>query len=112
MVKEENNSFVSDRLVNGSGTESSTSIVIETKYKLALKPAFSIVELRKDSPAERAGLKVGDVILTINGNPTQSLELQDVVQMFYGEEGKRIKLRVDRNGIILFYQFMLESVFI
>ncbi|MDU8885307.1 PDZ domain-containing protein [Yeosuana sp. MJ-SS3] len=111
MVKEENNSFVSDRLVNGSGTESSTSIVIETKYKLALKPAFSIVELRKDSPAERAGLKVGDVILTINGNPTQSLELQDVVQMFYGEEGKRIKLRVDRNGIILFYQFMLESVF-
>ena len=111
LVKEADNSFVSDRLLSGNQTESSTSIVIETKYKLALKPAFSIVELRKGSPAERAGLKVGDVILTINGNSTQNLQLQEVVQMFYEEVGKRIKLRVDRNGIILFYQFMLESVF-
>ncbi|MEJ2112678.1 MAG: PDZ domain-containing protein [Flavobacteriaceae bacterium] len=111
LVQEADNSFVADRLVSVSDTESSTSIVIETKYKLALKPAFSIVELRKGSPAERAGLKVGDVILTINGNSTQNLDLQEVVQMFYEEVGKRIKLRVDRNGIILFYQFMLESVF-
>ena len=111
LVKEADNSFVSDRLVSGSDTESSTSIVIDTKYKLALKPAFSIVELRQGSPAERAGLKVGDIILTINGTSTHDLELQEVVQMFYEEVGKRIKLRVDRNGVILFYQFMLESVF-
>lgn len=112
LVKEEDNSvFRFDNYGTENTASSDTRIIVDTQYKLALKPAFSIVELRQGSPAERAGLKVGDVILTINGNSTQNLELQDVVQMFYEEVGKRIKLRVDRNGIILFYEFMLESVF-
>ena len=78
---------------------------------MTLKPAYSIVELRKDSPAEKAGLEVGDIILGINGKSTHNIKLQEIVQMFYEESGKRIKLRVDRKGIIIYYEFMLKSLF-
>lgn len=112
LVREEDNNFASDRLIGKSaGASTNSNIVIETQYKLALKPAYSIVELRKGSPAEKSGLQIGDVILTINGNSTSNLKLQDVVQLFYQESGKRIKLRVDRKGIILFYEFILKSLF-
>jgi len=111
LVKEEDNSFISDRFLNRNETQENTTIVIETRYKLALKPAYSIVELREGSPAERAGLEVGDVILTINGRSTKELKLQELVQMFYDDAGKRIRLKVDRNGILLSYEFILESMF-
>lgn len=50
-------------------------IVFDTKYKLSVKPAYRIVELRKGSPAERIGLKIGDVILYINNKATYNLSL-------------------------------------
>jgi len=114
LIREEDNSFEQYGLIGSSETESaanSTRVVVETKYKLALKPAYSIVELRKGSPAEIAGLEIGDVILTVNGTSTHNIKLQEIVQMFYEDSGKRIKLRVDRNGIILYYEFILKSLF-
>ena len=114
LIREEDNSFEQYGLIGSSETESTantTRVVVETKYKLALKPAYSIVELRKGSPAEIAGLEIGDVILTVNGKSTHNIKLQEIVQMFYEDSGKRIKLRVDRNGIILYYEFILKSLF-
>jgi len=114
LIREEDNSFEQYGLIGSSKTESasnSTRVVVETQYKIALKPAYSIVELRKDSPAEKAGLEVGDIILAINGKSTHDIKLQEIVQVFYEDSGKRIKLRVDRNGIILYYEFILKSLF-
>ena len=62
------------------------------RYKISLKPAYTIVELREGSPAERAGLKIGDVILSINGKPSYHYTLQDLMHKFYDDEGTRIKL--------------------
>ena len=36
------------------------------EYKYSIKSAYTIVELRKDSPADKAGLLIGDVILKID----------------------------------------------
>ena len=74
-----------------------------THYKLAVK--------RKNSPAEKVGLLQGDVILTINGKDTHTLELQHVIGYFKSKTGKLISLTVDRNGVIMSFDFRLEDVF-
>ncbi|GGG41673.1 hypothetical protein GCM10010976_11600 [Bizionia arctica] len=90
---------------------SKTTVVLGTKYKMELKPVYSIVELRKDSPADNVGLMVGDVILTINGKSTDKYDLQEISHMFYEKQGERIKLEVERNGVELTFVFYLEDVF-
>lgn len=57
----------------------------------------TIREVATDSPAEKAGLKRGDQIVQLNGNPVQSLE-QFVSDVSDFEPGKEIKLVVSRDG--------------
>ncbi|MBR9844942.1 MAG: PDZ domain-containing protein [Algicola sp.] len=92
-------------------TDSNVHVETITHYKLAVKPAYTIVEIRKDSPAEKAGLIKGDVILTINGKEAHTLELQNVIGYFKSKTGKMISLTIDRNGKIMSFDFRLEDVF-
>ncbi|RKE98268.1 retropepsin-like aspartic protease [Ichthyenterobacterium magnum] len=93
------------------GASTGTTINVVTLYKYALKPAYTIVELRKDSPAEKAGLLIGDIIIVINGKEAHMSSLQEINQMFRAENGKNIRIKVDRNGVITNHQFRLEDVF-
>lgn len=112
LAREKDYDFVTDKIHTGDDEQQSrTKIIINTKYKLSLKPAYSIVELRKDSPAEQAGLLLGDVILSVNNKSADSYSMHEIINMFYGEDGKRIKLKVDRNGQVLDFQFYLKSLF-
>lgn len=92
-------------------THGNISININKSYRLELMPAFIISELRENSPAEIAGLQQGDIILSINGNDTKQFSLQQIIQMFYGDTGKKIKLRIDRNGRIMNFSFLLKPLF-
>tara|TARA_R110001583_G_scaffold79530_2_gene214901 strand:- start:4823 stop:6163 length:1341 start_codon:yes stop_codon:yes gene_type:complete len=85
-------------------------IVVGTRYKMALKPAYSIVELREGSPAQRAGLQIGDVILTINNKQTYQYSLQQLMHNFYEDAGKKIRIKIDRDGQILNFEFILENL--
>ena len=85
-------------------------IVVGTRYKMALKPAYSIVELREASPAQRAGLQIGDVILTINNKQTYQYSLQQLMHNFYEDAGKKIRIKIDRDGQILNFEFILENL--
>jgi len=87
-----------------------SSLIASGSYKYSLEPTFVIVELRIDSPAFRAGLQVGDVILNINGRYAHLYSMQQIIQMFYGEDGKRIRLLIDRNGVQQKFEFKLESL--
>jgi hypothetical protein len=84
-------------------------IVFDTKFKLAVKPAFKIVELRKNSPAERIGLKIGDILLYINNKATFNYNLQEIIHFFYGETNSKIRLKIERNGVPMTFVFRLES---
>lgn len=93
----------------GRSNEDNTVINFMESLRLNLKPAFSIVELRKGSPAERAGLMIGDVILSINGKGTHTMKLQDIVQMFSDHDNKLMRLVVERNYSQMRVNFRLED---
>ena len=112
LVKEVDNSRPKDSK-GLSSYEAQNTLVIKTsvKYKLELRPAFVIVELRANSPAEIAGLQKGDMLLSINGKDTKQFSLQQITQMFYGDNEKKIKLKVDRDGRELTFSFLLKALF-
>jgi hypothetical protein len=87
------------------------SLMSSGSYKYSLAPSFKIVELRIDSPAYRAGIEVGDVILNINNKHAHLYSLQQIIQMFFDEDGKRIRLLIDRKGVQKKFEFKLESMF-
>lgn len=111
LVKERDNLVRDNNNLPNTDNQNKTRIVFDVRYKISLKPAYTIVELRKDSPAYKAGLKTGDIILSINGKQAYHYTLQQIMHMFFDEDGKRIKLRIDRDGKFLSYTFLLEDLF-
>jgi hypothetical protein len=80
------------------------------KYKFQLKPVYEIANIRKKSPAAISGLRVGDIIITINKLPVYRYSLQKLIEMFKTEEDKWIYLEVERNEQILKFAFQLHDV--
>lgn len=107
-VRQVKNTFTD---TNSNNQNKSNTIILDPQYKLSLKPAYAIVELREDSPAKKAGLHIGDIIISINNKPAHQYSLQQIMHMFYDYAGKRIKLRVDRNGEFLNFNFNLQKLF-
>ena len=111
LVKEKDNRTSKNRATYGNDdTQTNSRIVLSQNYKLSLKPSYTIVELRVDSPAYRAGLKIGDVILTINGTPSYEFSLDAIVHKFYDSAGRQIKLKILRDDTEMVYTFKLEEV--
>lgn len=54
----------------------------------------TVVSPIEDTPAFRAGLQSGDIILAINGQPTQELSLQEVVSRIRGTKGTDVELSI------------------
>lgn len=82
----------------------------ELKYKFTLKQVYEIASVRKNSPAELAGLLVGDKILKINGRNVSNLSKQKVSEMLQEEDGKTINIEIIRKGIENKYTFKLKKL--
>ena len=52
----------------------------------------------KESPADKKGIKEGDVILKINGQATKDLLLRDIRNQLREEPGKKVSLTINREG--------------
>lgn len=57
-----------------------------------------IVQVVEGGPAQRAGLEVGDIILTIDDKPTAGLSMQQQSAMIRGKPGTTVTLHVQRKG--------------
>ncbi len=51
-----------------------------------------------EGPAQRAGIRVGDRLVEIDGQPTAGLRLHEVVQRLQGEIGSDVTIVVERNS--------------
>lgn len=96
----------------GRKNDESTSVKVSEVFRYALKPAFTIVDIREGSPAARAGLMINDVIVSVNGKPTQNMTLEDANGFFTDRTGKQVRVTVERNEVQrLSFKFTLEDVF-
>jgi carboxyl-terminal processing protease len=57
-----------------------------------------IVEVIEDTPAARAGLRIGDVIIMIDGRPAHALDRVDISSLLRGAVASELSLTVRRDG--------------
>jgi carboxyl-terminal processing protease len=71
---------------------------------------LTIVSPIKGSPAEAAGLKPGDQVLKVDGEPLAGMSFMDAVGKVRGPKGSKIKLSIRRNGIELDIDVMRDII--
>ena len=106
---DQNTTLDSDQNVRNNNTVNIQAVFANTR-KFTIKKAYTISLVRANSPAARVGLLKGDVIIRINGNDTIKYSLQELIYKFYGKEGEKINLVVDRFGRKIKVDFKLESL--
>ncbi|MDO9141089.1 MAG: S41 family peptidase, partial [Methylobacter sp.] len=60
---------------------------------------IKVVSPIDDTPAQRAGIKAGDLIVRLDDEPVKGLSLADAVKKMRGEPGSKIVLTVVREGM-------------
>ncbi|MGD8483400.1 MAG: S41 family peptidase [Thioalkalispiraceae bacterium] len=51
-----------------------------------------------DTPAQRAGVKAGDMIIRLDDKPVKGMNLDDAVKIMRGKPGSKITLTISREG--------------
>lgn len=70
---------------------------------------FEVTEVRGKSVSDQAGVAAGDLILSINGVQTSSLDLNTINGFFNNKPGKKINMVVNRKGQQLKLNFELAD---
>jgi carboxyl-terminal processing protease len=79
--------------VRMSGSYSGIGIYIGIKYD-----QLTVISPIEGTPADKAKLKAGDRIMTIDGKSTKDLALEEAVSMIRGPQGTVVKLGISRRG--------------
>lgn len=96
-------------LTDSKSGPSSNRIVFDFSYGYVLRPIFKVEYLRKDSPAEKAGIEIGDILTKINGKEAHNYTIDQIISFFY-EEDKHIELSVERVGRELNFDFVTKNL--
>ncbi len=57
-----------------------------------------IIEMSKNSPAEKAGLKVNDQIIKVGNKNVEKKSLSEITNLVKGKKGTKVKITVRRDG--------------
>jgi hypothetical protein len=82
---------------------------LTVKAKGSKLNVFEVTEVRRESAADRAGVKEGDILMTINGMHTSQIDLNIINALFNFKPRKKINLIVDRRGQRMKIDFRLED---
>ena len=67
---------------------------------------YYVNDIIPDSPADKAGLEIGDEVIAMNNNPAFFYKLDEVVSVLKRTPGERLKLIIRRDGKLM--QFNLK----
>jgi hypothetical protein len=70
---------------------------------------FTVVNVIAGSPADEAGMKAGDVIVSIDGRPATDLRLWDLKAMFR-EKARQIRMGLKRDGETFYRTLRMEPI--
>lgn len=110
LVRERQGFQPGSQAVLPSETASAYNINLSTNVVLTLKQLFEVIEVRENSPADKAGIRVGDEILEINNRPAYQFTLNEIHGLFYSKEGKIMRLKISRNGVEINKRFVLKDI--
>ena len=79
------------------------------QYGITALRGAVVVAVQKNSPAEKAGVKVGDVITAINGQPIASASQARVAQVV-AEVGQVGRIDLDRRGEIMYADVAIADI--
>jgi hypothetical protein len=82
---------------------------IDLKAKGSSLKVFEVTGVRQGSPAEKAGLLSGDVLVSVNGIPTNEMELTEINAFLNSKPGKKLTLSIQRNNVRYTLQVILEN---
>ena len=88
MTKKEMDTFFSEH-INSTFSGIGAEVTLKDGNVVIVSPI-------RNSPAERAGLLAGDIILSVNGESLQGLTLSEAVEKIRGPKGTQAKLRIQR----------------
>jgi len=80
-----------------AGAEGSKKVGIGAEFSQVSLYLY-VVSVLKDSEAEKAGLRSGDVVEYIENKATRDISLYDAKQLIYGQPGTFVNLRILRSG--------------
>jgi carboxyl-terminal processing protease len=60
---------------------------------------LTVISPLEGTPAQRMGIQAGDVISTIEGEPTETMSLDDAVGKLKGPKGTKVKITISRRGL-------------
>lgn len=70
---------------------------------------FEVTDIRQASSSDRAGLQVGDEIVSVNGVKTSEINLNQLNGYLNLKPGKKITMEVKRNNSVLSKRMVLEN---
>ena len=82
---------------------------ITVKSKGAKLNVFEVSSVREGSVSYKAGIEKGDLIMTLNGMNSNTMDLNEVLTILNQKPGKKVKMEVSRKGIRIKKEFVLAD---
>ncbi len=70
---------------------------------------LTVHSISRSSPAEKAGVQAGDIIIQIDGREANSYNMKQLKQLFRSGNGCKIKLQIERGGELKEITIVLEK---
>lgn len=89
--------LTADQVRNFEAAKNSNRVGIGAQFSTISRYLY-IISPVKGSPADKAGIKAGDVVEYIDNKATQDISLYDAQQLIAGDAGTTVSLRILRAG--------------
>jgi carboxyl-terminal processing protease len=106
-----------DRYTRFIDPEELTSVYSDSPSGIGIRTAnqaspqgMTIIEVLADGPGNKAGLFGGDVIVSVDGKPTQGKSVENVAGLLRGPTGSIVKLEIQRGSRRLSFQIPRANI--